>query len=622
LRSDEATGVRTSTYSVLRTQYWVLSAQFWVLRTQYSVLSTPYVALSRFVCFPILCPLMLWPALVATAAPPKLNYLFPSGGQRGQTVAVLASGEFANWPVQTWSDRPGLAIACEKDKGKLSIVIAADAGAGTYWLRLSDGEGATSLRPFIVGTLPEALENEPNDAPTGPQSVEAQAVVHGKLAKNGDVDGYRLHLNQGETLVADLVAHSLLGSPMDAVLQVCELIDRPDATSQKPRTEAFVLAQNHDARGLDPQLAFTAPRAGRYLVRVFAFPSEPNSSINFSGGDNYVYRLTLTTGGFVDHALPLSLGREGGQVQLAGWNIPPDLQTIGLQAVDPADMQNSLTWLFHPELAGAAGIARDRGAGVVASDAASPESPQDVSLPVVISGRLEAAGDRDAFTLSAAKGNKLQLKVESRSLGFPVDPLLMVLDEAGQTVAEQDDQGRDGRDPELAFTAPADGRYRVVISDLAGRGGLRMVYRLTMSPPTPDFSLALAADSFILESGKPLEIPVSALARDGFREKIEIRAFDLPPGVIAEPVTFEPSSDAPGNSGSRGRGRRGGASDAGGPTAKLVIKAEPGAIQPGGGPIRIEGRTLGDSPPVRIAHFPLNLPLTGRHSAVWLTVRK
>ena len=38
-------------------------------------------------------------------------------------------------------------------------------------------------------------------------------------------------------------------------------------------SDGFVLEQNHDYHGLDPQVVFTVPRDGTYIVRVFAFPS-------------------------------------------------------------------------------------------------------------------------------------------------------------------------------------------------------------------------------------------------------------------------------------------------------------------------------------------------------------
>src|SRR5262245_1981382 len=200
-------------------------------------------------------------AASASAAPPKVNYFFPAGAQRGQTATITASGEFSSWPVQIWADRPGLTATCEKDKGKLKVEVAADAAPGVYWLRLADGEGAAALKPFVVGALPEVLEDETNDLPAKPQAVDAKGVVSGKLTTSGDLDGCPWDRSKGQTVVASLQGHSLLGSPMDCVLQVCELRERSGSAvaGSKTEVEAYVLAQNHDAVGLDPQLDFTAP---------------------------------------------------------------------------------------------------------------------------------------------------------------------------------------------------------------------------------------------------------------------------------------------------------------------------------------------------------------------------
>src|SRR5439155_16408485 len=106
------------------------------------------------------CLCVLPISVSAQAAPPTLTYLFPAGAQRGQTVMVTAGGSFEQWPVQAWVDGPGVTVQATKDKGKLSIAVAPDAVPGTYWLRLYDDRGATSPRPFLVGTLPEVLEQE------------------------------------------------------------------------------------------------------------------------------------------------------------------------------------------------------------------------------------------------------------------------------------------------------------------------------------------------------------------------------------------------------------------------------------------------------------------------------
>src|SRR5207249_77053 len=82
---------------------------------------------------------------------------------------------------------------------------------------------------------------------------------------------------------------------------------------------------------LDPQVAFAVARDGRYLVRVFAFPAVANSAIRFFGSELCIYRLTLTTGGYADHAFPLAVSlKQPNQVELRGWNIPESAKKISL----------------------------------------------------------------------------------------------------------------------------------------------------------------------------------------------------------------------------------------------------------------------------------------------------
>jgi Bacterial pre-peptidase C-terminal domain len=575
-------------------------------RTWYSVLSTQY-----WVLFAL--PLVQLISSSISAAPPKVNNLFPAGAQRGQTVSVTAAGDFSMWPVTVWADRAGLKATAEMEKGKLKVEVAADAVPGTYWLRVLNGEGASVLKPFIVGTLPEAAESEPNDAPEKPQTVPSRVIINGKLGKSGDVDGYRIEMQPGDTLVASLQANSVLGAPMDALLQVCELVER----APRP-VEAYVVAQNHDAVGTDPLIAFTAQTAGAYLVRVFAFPATPDSSIRFAGGDDYLYRLTLTTGPFLDHALPLAVPREESEVQLGGWNLTPRaLAVVGPLSAESSPLtppDGPLAWVWRADASGAFALLR-----LPAPDENGTRSVTTTD----VSGRFAMSGQVDSVAIQAKKNEKLRIRVAAKALGFPTDAVLAVLDESGKMLAEVDDTGRDDRDPQLEFTPPADGRYTVTVRDLARRGDLRLVYRLTVEPVLPDFSLTLAADSFVLEKEKPLEITVNLAIRDGLREPIEIRAVGLPPGITATPVKFEPSGDSPmADAGGGRRGKRSTtAQPASGPSVKLILKADASLVVPGGAAFRIEGRTSSSASIVRSARFPLNLPLAGQHYAAWLTVK-
>jgi hypothetical protein len=167
-------------------------------------------------------------------------------------------------------------------------------------------------------------------------------------------------------------------------------------------------------------------------------------------------------------------------------------------------------------------------------------------------------------------------------------------------VAQNDDAGRDSREAELTFNAPADGDYRLAVRDLHRQGGPRFVYRITAGPPQSGFALKLAADAFTLAAGKSVEIPITVGRQGGFSEEIEVSLANLPEGITAEPVKSAGKGDSA-------------------KAVKLKLTATPDASF--NGPIRIIGRTPGESPQSRIAAAPL-ASLGAAIEDVWLTVTK
>ena len=323
---------------------------------------------------------------------------------------------------------------------------------------------------------------------------------------------------KGETLVASLEANRTLGSPMDGVLQLLS-------------ADGFVLEENNDYHGLDPQLAFTPAKDDLYVVRIFAFPAEPDASIRFSGGENYIYRLTLTTGGFADHAFPLAVSRTApGSVEIAGWNIPEAAKKL------PVKVDGNIVTLWHPQLANTVSVLIEPHPCVVKARPNDRKNPQRVTLPVTISGRIDTPGAIDTYEFAAKKGQQLRFRADARSVGSQLDPVLRLTDAAGKRLAQVDDAsgGKAGlRDAELAFTAPQDGSYRIEVRDLAGQGSFRHFYRLRAVVPEPDYALSVAADRFTLAAGKSLDIPVTLERRNGFAGKVEIAVEGLPPNVTA-----------------------------------------------------------------------------------------
>jgi hypothetical protein len=363
--------------------------------------------------------------------------------------------------------------------------------------------------------LPDATEKEPNDDFKKPQVIDGNAVVNGRLEKNGDVDCFAVKLKKGQTLVASLDAHRTLRSPMDGVLQILS-------------ADGFVLDENNDYHGLDPQLAFTAKKDGTYVARVFAFPATPDSSIRFSGAETYVYRLTLTTGPFVDYAMPLAITHTGGSVaDLVGWNIPPDNSSFKVPAPGGGDVVRHAVegfanpfWLrVEPHT-----VLDATRSGFDRTTARDP--------PVSLAGRIDKAGGEALFAINGKKGRALTIQVESRSLGLAVNPVVRVLDAEKKQLARAE-PGKLNTDTTLPFTPPADGHYTIAVGDLFGGGGSRHAFLLRVLSE-PDYDLTVAADRFTVTPGKPTTIPVKVNRKLGFAKPVEVLADKLPEGVKFE----------------------------------------------------------------------------------------
>ena len=509
-----------------------------------------------------LCSLIL--ATAVRAAPPVVTSLSPAGGERGTTVVVVATGAFEKWPVRVWSSSPGIAVEPEKEKGKFAVTIGKDVPLGAAWLRFHDDTGASQLRPFIVGGLPEVAEVEPNDDAKSAASIALPGVVNGALAKTGDVDCFRVKLAKGQTLVASLEAHRTLRSPMDAVLQ---LLSEAGA----------VLGQNHDARGLDPELAFTSPADGHYTVRLFAFPSQPDSSIRHFGSPACIYRLTLTAGEFVDFATPLAADLDRGvTLALHGWNLKEKSAELG-KGEDRYGIANPFAIVreSHPCF--------DR---TVASD--NPLSP-----PFTVTARVEKAGMPSVVLVSGTAGKPLAIHLDAA--GLALTPILRIADAAEKQLSKSEPAILNGS-IDVAFTPPATATYKFEVRDLFGTAGPRHAYRLRVIPAIPDVEAKVAADRFTCAVGTPLDIPIALARRHGFTGELVAFVDGLPEGVTAEAAPPAPKPDPN--------------------TVTLRLKA---AKPFAGGPIRIGVSKKGDATFRRMASAQLaDFDRPTQH--LWLTV--
>lgn len=523
---------------------------------------------------------------IAFSAPPDVTSLFPAGAQRGTSVSVTIQGKLGDGAGQAWVSRPDVTVTLPEKPGPITVAVSAHAEPGICWLRFYNSEGASALRPFIIGTYPEVNETEPNDDLPKAQAVSTlPVVINGQHGKNGDADSFAVPLQKGQVLVASLLANRVIGSPQDAVLQILG-------------PHGFVLEQNEDDQGFDPQLAFTAPADGTYIVRTWAFPATPDSSIRLFGSPASVYRLLLTTGPFVDHVRPAAVQAGMPQrVKLLGWNLTDgDVEVTAPVSALNRRFELPLPGWNHRLPATVLAVPFATG---VEQEPNPLANPQAIAAPIGVSGLIAQARDEDAYQFAAKKGQRLRFEVIARDAGSPLDPVLRLYDSSNKLLKEADDDGKQSADPDIEFTFPADGNYRVSIGDRFLHGGDRFAYLLLITEPQPDYSLTVAADAFSLTAGKELEIPVT-VSRSNFAESIDVRVEGLPAGVSAAAVVSEPKGDSA-------------------KAVKLKLKADADVTYRG--PIQV----VGSAPPLpsdrRIATFPQKA-FQSETSHLWLTIAK
>ena len=422
----------------------------------------------------------------AAAEPPDIEYIYPAGGQRGTVVPVRVGGyyfhgqagfEMLGPGVQfkstvprvdtTWFEGP-LIFQPLSQRGEdypkdhaNEITLAANAPLGDRYWRCWTSQGATRALRFVVGNLPEVMEEEIDGRPL-PQAVTLPVTANGRIFPREDVDVWTLEAKAGDVIVCDAAAKRF-GSPVNLVLSVQDPTGRP-------------LPTQHTVRGGDPVHWFLAPTTGRYAVIL--------RDAQFWGLQNHIYRLTLTRGPRILHTYPLGAQR-GTTVsaEVHGPGLKPRAVSLaipaeaGEQFVAPVEQLGQATFVLgnHPERL--------------------EPAPEPATVPVVLNGRIMQPDETDEWTLQLNEKQAITLNLAAASLGSPLDAGLSIHDAEGKQLATNDDRATGQPDPLLTFTAPKAGAYTVRVRDrFRSRGGLAFAYRLTAAPATqPDFKLTLAA---------------------------------------------------------------------------------------------------------------------------------
>lgn len=192
---------------------------------------------------------------------PFLTSIFPLGARVGEPVQVEMNG----WNLE---------------KYKLALPPK-DAKPGRHLVAAVNGRFASNDLPFVLDTLPECLDKEPNDAPAAAQKVTLPIIVNGRADRPGDWDVFEVQGKSGETIVVEVTARRL-GSPYDSFVKVSNADGKIIALNDDHYDAGSGLNTDH----ADSYVMVKLPADGKYFVHL--------GDTRRQAGKDFGYRLRIS----------------------------------------------------------------------------------------------------------------------------------------------------------------------------------------------------------------------------------------------------------------------------------------------------------------------------------------
>ena len=211
------------------------------------------------------------------SSPPRLYGVLPFAAAPHSEVELNLLGESLE-SVQTLQlSRPGMAAKIlERSAGSIRALLSiAENASGVYELWATSPGGSSERVRFLVADAAGAREVEPNDERNSGNRIPLPAAVEGVIGGKGDVDAYRVTVQEPGAYVFEIQA-GRFNSLLDSVI---ELYD----------PKGKLLASNDDgffpegAQG-DAKLEYSFAAPGEYVVEV-------RQAVLNLNGDRYYYRL-------------------------------------------------------------------------------------------------------------------------------------------------------------------------------------------------------------------------------------------------------------------------------------------------------------------------------------------
>ncbi|MBI2946847.1 MAG: hypothetical protein HYY23_04320 [Verrucomicrobia bacterium] len=159
--------------------------------------------------------------------------------------------------------------------------VPKDAEPGIHPLAASRNGFVSAPVPFVLDTLPDGLEKEPNNSQAGAQLVTLPVMVNGRIDKADDWDVFQFTGKSNEMVAVEVQARRL-DSPLDSVIKLTDATGTLLAFSDD-REDLGAGVNTHQA---DSWFIAKLPADGAYFVHIGDTARE--------GGEEYGYRLRIS----------------------------------------------------------------------------------------------------------------------------------------------------------------------------------------------------------------------------------------------------------------------------------------------------------------------------------------
>lgn len=554
--------------------------ELWKLTNRTIILLRGYCILNPgngFVCFTapkrLLVSGLLCAAVLLGDAPskPKLISVFPSGGQAGSEFEIRLRGTSLEGAYAAWFDAPGLSGVVEKvaaidspskkDKDQppyevvLAVAIDDSMQSGAHRLRLVTPHGLSDALVFRVHTEPGLLEaeGEGSENRLAGSLSSFPIVVHGRIDEKGQIDDYELEVQSGQELLFEADSGTALMDPTLTILAPTGSWLNPGRLTRLAYNDEPIHFPGYSS---DPRMKYRFQESGRYILRVGTFLGP--------GSADYIYQLRVAPITGNAHTNPHRTRHRPSQSDSPLWEERSFTRELGpdrMQALWSRSVKPAVTDSESGESA-ESGEAEAHFVGPIpVTKVDSTEDTVPVTLPALIEGSVERAGDIDRVQFEAKRGDKVVLEIDTADATVPdFNPFLKVVDENDVEVFTNIHSNLNNNggfimktvQPKTVFTFLRDGRFTLEIRDITTQeADDRFSYRVILRPQVPHLGTVHIGTKYLnLVPDETRKVSIRTDQEEGFDGYIALQAVGLPEGVQAIMGTeVEPNRPPPLNDG-------------------------------------------------------------------------